>query len=231
MRVARAETPAFDVFIVAPNGFSREALVGILKGKAGLRIRGAGHFCESTLTQISGLSPDVVVLSLAWNDIDFRAAQEIHKAVPAVRILMIEMEDDEALFVKAVAAGATGYLLRDSSARDLLEAVRKLGQDRVACPEHLQRALFKFVETKNTYMSPAPEKILQQLTPREQKLLSLLSQGLTNKEIGTRLNLSEYTVKNHVRRILLKTGVPNRVALAHLASSQIYEQECGLTSS
>jgi DNA-binding NarL/FixJ family response regulator len=112
-----------------------------------------------------------------------------------------------------------GYLLKDATARELAVAVRRLGQNLVFCPMHLERALFRFVLEVGTVGPSTAEDLRQKLTPREQELLSFVVQGLTNKEIGTRLNLSEYTVKNHVHRMLRKTRTSNRMALARLATS------------
>jgi two-component system, NarL family, response regulator DevR len=206
------------VYVVAANRLLRDSVVRLLKGKGDLRVCGADHFTPSTVVQIRNLKPSVVVLSPGWGDVTFQSTRAIHKTTPDARVLMIEMEDEEAIFLRAVQAGATGYLLKDATAREMVEAVRRLAQDLVVCPEHLERALFRFVMEIGAARPSTAEDLRQQLTPREQKLLSLLFQGLTNKEIGTQLNLSECTVKNHVHRILRKTGTSNRMALAQFAT-------------
>jgi two-component system, NarL family, response regulator DevR len=206
------------VFVVAPNRLLREALVRLLSGKGDFQVRGADEFSPSTAARIASLKTDVVVLCPAWSDVDFRSVRVIHEAAPNARIMMIAMEDDEAVFVKAVQAGATAYVLKDADGREVVEAARRLAQNQVVCPPHLERALFKLI-AGSTAFRPSRGEIRPPLTAREQKLVSLVSQGLTNKEIGTRLNLSEYTVKNHVHRILQKTGAGNRNALAHLAAT------------
>jgi len=126
---------------------------------------------------------------------------------------MIGMEDDPDMFLKAVQAGAEGYLLRDASARQILAAVHRLEQNAVACPKHLERALFHLIASGKSLQS-TPTPFTAELTPREQQIARLVVEGLANKEIAGRLNISLQTVKNHVHNILKKTHSKNRAMLA-----------------
>ena len=132
---------------------------------------------------------------------------------------MIGMEDDREMFLKAVRAGAEGYLLRDASAKQMLAAAHRLEQNGVVCPPHLERALFDLIANGSSLPPTCPPST-SELTPREHQLTSLLVQGLANKEIAGRLNLSLQTVKNHVHSILQKTQSKNRAMLAQLVESR-----------
>ncbi|MGC2849059.1 MAG: response regulator transcription factor, partial [Candidatus Acidiferrum sp.] len=147
----------------------------------------------------------------------------IHDAAPHTKILMIGMEDDPQIFLKAVRAGAEGYVLKDASARQILGAAHRLERNAVVCPPHLERALFNFIADHPGADTTLPQSTCE-LTPREHQLTSLLAQGLANKEIAGRLNLSLQTVKNHVHSILQKKQLKNRAMLVQLIEPQVAER-------
>jgi DNA-binding NarL/FixJ family response regulator len=123
------------------------------------------------------------------------------------------------MFLKAVQAGAEGYLLRDASAKQMLAAAHRLERNSVVCPQHLERALFNLIANGPRLKATSTQSTCE-LTPREHQLTSLVAQGLANKEIAGRLNLSLQTVKNHVHSILQKTQSKNRAMLAQLVESR-----------
>jgi DNA-binding NarL/FixJ family response regulator len=165
------------------------------------------------------VNPEIVVLRPEWDDQGFQSTRAIHESAPRTKILMIGMEDDQEMFLKAVRAGAEGYLLRDASAKQMVAAAHRLRQNGVVCPPHLERALFDLIANGSSLQATRPLSRTE-LTRREHELTSLLVQGLANKEIAGRLNLSLQTVKNHVHSILQKTQAKNRAMLAQLVESQ-----------
>ena len=181
---------------------------------------GAADCSPLLSTQGTRVNPEIVVLRPEWDDMAFRTTRSIHDAAPQTTILMIGMEDDQEMFLKAVQAGAEGYLLRDASAKQILAAVRRLEQNAVVCPKHLERALFNLIANGPRLNTTRPQSTCE-LTPREYQLTSLVAQGLANKEIAGRLNLSLQTVKNHVHSILQKTQLKNRAMLTQLVESQL----------
>ena len=177
--------------------------------------------CSPLLSaQGTRVNPEIVVLRPEWDDMAFCTTRSIHDAAPQTKILMIGMEDDQEMFLKAVQAGAEGYLLRDASAKQILAAVHRLEQNAVVCPKHLERALFNLIANGPRLNTTRPQSTCE-LTPREYQLTSLVAQGLANKEIAGRLNLSLQTVKNHVHSILQKTQLKNRAMLTQLVESQL----------
>src|SRR5207237_5117106 len=120
------------------------------------------------------------------------------------------MEPDEELFMAAVRSGVMGYLLKDASASELVAAVRAVYRGEAVCPPQLCSTLFRFVanvveETPVKRPASKPD-----LTLRQQQLVTLVANGLTNKEIASHLNLSEFTVRNHIHRILKQVDVGSR---------------------
>jgi DNA-binding NarL/FixJ family response regulator len=207
------------VFVITANRFFRESLIRLFRSDKGFRVMGAAD--GSSLLGVEGtrIDPDIVVLRPEWDDREFRMTRAIHEVAVRTRILMIGMEDDQEMFLKAVQAGAEGYLLRDASAKQILAAVHRLKQNAVVCPKHLERALFNLIADGPLLNVTRPQPTCD-LTPREHQLTSLVAQGLANKEIAGRLNLSLQTVKNHVHSILQKTQSKNRAMLAQFVESQ-----------
>jgi len=129
------------------------------------------------------------------------------------KALVIGMEADERIFLETVRRGVSGYLLKDASAVDIVDAVRMVARGEVVCPPSLCRILFRFVSRQ---VLPLPNHRVRDqigLTRREQQLLPLIARGLTNKEIASNLNLSEQTVKNHIHHILSKVGAEDRLGV------------------
>lgn len=207
------------IFVVTANRFFRESLIRLFRSDKGFRVTGAAD-CSSLFDGESvRVNPGIVVLRPEWDDQSFQSTRAIHDALPHTRILMIGMEDDQEMFLRAVRAGAEGYLLRDASAKQMLAAAHRLEQNGVMCPPHLERALFNLIASGSSLQSKRPASTAE-LTPREHQLTTLLVQGLANKEIAGRLNLSLQTVKNHVHSILQKTQSKNRAMLVQLAESR-----------
>jgi two-component system, NarL family, nitrate/nitrite response regulator NarL len=207
------------IFVITANRFFRESLIRLFRSNKGFRVMGAADFSSLIGAQGVRINPEIVVLRPEWDDRAFDATRAIHEAVPRTKILMIGMEDDQDMFIKAVQAGAEGYLLRDASAKQILAATHRLEQNGVICPLHLERALFNLIANAPRLKANPPQS-MRELTPREHQLTSLLAQGLANKEIAGRLNLSLQTVKNHVHSILQKTQSKNRAMLAQLLDSR-----------
>src|SRR5271157_5540646 len=206
------------IFVITANRFFRESLIRLFRSDKEFRVMGAAD-CSPLLCVQGRVNPEVVVLRPEWDDRAFRATRAIHEAAPQTKILMIGMEDDQEMFLKAVQAGAEGYLLRDASAKQILAAVHRLEQNTVVCPKHLERALFNLIANGPRLNTTRPQSTCE-LTPREYQLTSLVAQGLANKEIAGRLNLSLQTVKNHVHSILQKTQSKNRAMLAQFVESR-----------
>ena len=207
------------VFVITANRFFRESLVRLFRSDKGFRVAGAPD-CSPLLNALRPrVNPQIVILRPEWDDGEFQATRSIHEALPQAKILMIGMEDSQDMFLRAVRAGAEGYLLRDASARQILAAAHRLEQNAVVCPPHLERALFNLIANGSSLQSTRIPST-SELTPREHQLTSLLVLGLANKEIAGRLNLSLQTVKNHVHSILQKTQAKNRAMLAQLLEPQ-----------
>jgi len=126
-----------------------------------------------------------------------------------IKLLLIGMEGDEAQFVQAVKAGISGYLLKDASATDVIGAIRAVSKGEAVCPPRLCSALFNWVADCSR-KEAVPSSTRTELTMRQRQMIELVAKDLTNKEIAAHLNLSEFTVRNHIHRILKLVDVETR---------------------
>ena len=135
----------------------------------------------------------------------------LHDEPEAMGIVLIGMEEDEGQFLLAVRSGVSGYLLNDVSASDVVTAVRAVARGEAVCPPRLSLTLFHAVARffRETPLLTKQES-LPELTIHQQQIISLVAKGLTNKEIASHLSLSEFTIKNHVHRIMKQVDAVNR---------------------
>ncbi len=198
------------VFLMMENRLLREALIRLFRKRSDLVVVGHDGPTKTTACQVLGTQFDVIVIDsfeTAWPVI--KIARETG-GLAAFKAILIGMEPDEELFMAAVRSGVMGYLLKDASASDLLAAVRAVYRGEAVCPPQLCPALFRFVVH---VVEEAPVKrsaSRPDLTLRQQQLMVLVAKGLTNKEIASHLNLSEFTVRNHIHRILKEVDAGTR---------------------
>jgi len=205
------------VFILAENRLLREALTRILNKKNDIQVVGASAFTSDVVSQIAAVAPDVLLSDSAATALsDLRLISEVRRAIPGLKVVMVGMEAEGELFLRAVRDGISGYVLKDASAMEVAAAVRAVANGEAICPPNLCQVLFDHIAKEAPHPMHFVFKQDLGLTRREQQLVQLISHGLTNKEIATRLNLSEQTVKNHVHRILRKLGASDRLAAVEL---------------
>jgi two-component system response regulator DevR len=203
-----------QVYLLAENRLFREALSRILNKRSDLHVCGAAAFNTVPLAAMAELKPEIILAdSSALIAVDDPVLPRLRKMVPGVKIVMIGMDPDPNLFLQAVREGALGYVLKDASASEVATAVRTVINKEAFCPQTLLLSLFDALANPRTTDPNARVKRELGLSRREQQLIHMISEGLTNKEIADRLNLSEQTIKNHVHRMLRKVGAKDRLMI------------------
>ncbi|MCA4134227.1 response regulator transcription factor [Arthrobacter sp. M4] len=197
-----------SVLLVDDHLVVRSGLKALLATQPDIDVIGEAATGEEGLQAARELSPDVVMMDLAMGPgIDgIEAIQRLRQAKPRQAILVFTTYDSDADIVRAVDAGAMGYLLKDAAPEEIFSAVRGAVQGRSVMSAPVASRLFQ--QLRN------PDELL---TPREAELLSLLTQGLSNRELGKRLFISEATVKTHLAHIYAKLGVETRAAAIAVA--------------
>ena len=212
-----AMSTKISVFLVAGNRLLREALARLLSKRGDFDICGVSPCVPEVTSSIATLGADVLVLdSITVQLSEYALIPEIAKQAPSVKVVLIDMADDPEVFLECVRAGAVGYLLKDASAADVISAVRSVAQGQAICPSQLSMPLFRTVARQWTSVPSSRIKLELGLTRRQQQLVPLIAQGLTNKEIASHLNLSEQTVKNHIHRMLRRVGASDRLQVVDL---------------
>ena len=196
------------VFLLIENRLLREALIRLLRKCPDFTVVGQSGQTDLPIEEVLDANSDVLVLgSFQPNWLPASFALE---NAGQLKIVLIGMDADEKQFMAMARAGVTGYLLKDASASEVVTAVRSVVRGEAVCPPQLCLTLFRFVAEMGEEMSVQNAAAKPDLTLRQQQLVSLVAKGLTNKEIAARLNLSEYTVRNHIHRILKQVDAESR---------------------
>jgi DNA-binding NarL/FixJ family response regulator len=207
---ARGPRPAIKVYLLMESRLSREALARILHRFPDVTVVGEGAQPEQARSLMATAMCDLLILDTSepgWLGSHLGPGG----CAPAeLKILLIGMDSDADQFLNAVRSGVSGYLLKDASASEILVAIRALGRGEVHCPPQLCLKLFQYVAQQDRRIHSEPAPGLPSLTLRQEKLVNLVARGLTNKEIATELNLSEFTIRNHMHRIMRRLKATNR---------------------
>jgi DNA-binding NarL/FixJ family response regulator len=204
-----------------------QGLKAMLSLESDLEVIGVAHNGKAALEQVEALQPDVVLMDLKMPVMDGREATRlICQSFPNTSVLVLTTFDDDGYIVDAMRAGAKGYLLKDMPSEELAQAIRLVqsGYTQLA-PGLMDKLMTGFIAAPTNQASTAqPSKLaaLEQLTPREQEVLRLIGKGLTNRDIGQELFISEGTVKTHVTHLLNRLNLRNRSQLAIYANSAIH---------
>jgi DNA-binding NarL/FixJ family response regulator len=196
------------ILLVDDHPVVRAGLAMLLGAEPDLEVVGEAADGSEALARAAQLQPDVVLMDLRMPVLDGAAATErLLRDVPGARVLVLTTYDTDGDIIRAVAAGATGYLLKDTPRAQLADAVRAAARgETVLAPPVAARLVSRM-------RAPAADT----LTPRELEVLGLVAGGLSNPEIGRSLHISEATVKTHLLRVFAKLGVDDRTRAVTVA--------------
>jgi two-component system, NarL family, response regulator DevR len=214
MGEAGADRGKITVFLLDDHEIVRRGVHDLLEAEPDITVIGEAGTAESALARIPALKPDVAVLDVRLPDGNgVTVCREIRSKMPDVACLMLtSYGDDEALF-DAIMAGAAGYVLKQIRGTDLVGAVRTIASGRsLLDPEAASRVMQRM---RDQAQRSDP---LAGLTEQERKILELIGEGLTNRQIGERLFLAEKTVKNYVSALFAKLGMERRAQAAAYAA-------------
>jgi DNA-binding NarL/FixJ family response regulator len=198
------------VLLVDDHPVVREGLRGMIDAEHDLTVVGEAGSGAEAVALAESLCPDVILMDLRMPDVDgVTATQRILAALPRTRIVVVTTYESDTDILRAVEAGATGYLLNDASRAELAEAVRDAARGKTVLAPSVADRLVRFVR----------EPASVSLSGREVEVLGQVATGKTNAEIGQLLHISEATVKTHLLRAFNKLGVSDRTAAVTTAMS------------
>ncbi|MYW18667.1 response regulator [Streptomyces sp. SID2955] len=212
------EQDPIRVFLLDDHEVVRRGLTDLLDAEPDICVVGDADTAEHALTRGPALRPHVAVLDVRLPDGDgITVCRELRDRMPELACLMLTSFDDEEALLDAIMAGAAGYVLKQIKGSDLVSAVRTVASGQSMLDPATTARLMRSLRADPAEVPSLPPE-LAGLSPRERDILALIGDGLTNREIGKKLYLSEKTVKNHISRLLAKLGVQRRVQAAVLAS-------------
>ncbi|MFG2732221.1 response regulator [Streptomyces canus] len=212
------EQDPIRVFLLDDHEVVRRGITDLLDAEPDISVVGDADTVEHALVRGPALRPDVAVLDVRLPDGDgITVCRELRNQMPELACLMLTSFDEEDALLDAIMAGASGYVLKQIRGSDLVSAVRTVASGQSMLDPATTARLIRSLRA-DPAETPALAPELAGLSPRERDILALIGDGLTNREIGKKLYLSEKTVKNHISRLLAKLGVQRRVQAAVLAS-------------
>jgi two-component system, NarL family, nitrate/nitrite response regulator NarL len=190
----------------------REGVVNSLSANPDMVVVAQGETADEAVRLVRDELPDLVLLDITMPGGGIEAARKIAASSPVTRIVMLTVSEDEDDLLEAMKAGASGYVLKGVSARELASVLRSVSAGEVYVAPSLAFGLLREMS------KPRPSDPLAELSARERQVLELVASGLSNQEIGLKLGLAEKTIKHYMTNILTKLQVRSRVEAALVAA-------------
>jgi DNA-binding NarL/FixJ family response regulator len=202
------------ILLVDDHEIVRRGLVDLIGSAEDLEVVGEAAGVAEAKVRAPQVNPDVVVLDVRLPDGNgIELCRDLKSAMPDLACLMFTSYADDEALVGAIMAGASGFVLKQVLGLDLLNAIRTVGAGGSLLDPRTTAALMDRIRRQHEGQSP-----LNKLTAQERAVFDLISEGLTNREIGDRLNLAEKTIKNYVSNLLNKLGIQRRTQAVALAA-------------
>jgi len=206
--------PPIRVFLLDDHEIVRRGVRDMLEAEGGITVIGEAGTASAALARIPALRPDVAVLDVRLPDGDgVTVCREIRSRMPEVACLMLTSFADDDALMDAVLAGASGYVLKQIRGTDLVGAVRTVATGQSMLDPRAASQLMARLRGQSARHDP-----LAGLTPQEKRILELIGEGLTNRQIGEQLFLAEKTVKNYISGLFAKLGMERRTQAAAYAA-------------
>jgi len=206
------------VLLVDDDDLMRAGLRSVLSSDHSVEVVGEALDGRDAVGRIPGLKPDVVLMDVRMPRLDgISATREIAATAPGVRVLVLTTFEDDDYIFGALSAGASGFLLKRTKPEELIAAIHTVAAGEALLSPSVTRRVVDRMAQRIPVGTTREEERLNELTPRERDVLHLLARGLSNREIADALVVEESTVKTHVKRILMKLEVRDRVHAVILA--------------
>jgi DNA-binding NarL/FixJ family response regulator len=199
------------VLIADDDDLMRAGLTELLTADPEIEIAGQAATGRGAVEQARRLAPDVVLMDVRMPDLDgIDATRELARTAPESKVLILTTFEQDDYIFGALRAGASGFLLKRTRPEDLIAAVHTVASgDSLLSPSVTRRVIDRMA--RQPALVPAEDARLDGLTPREREVLNLIARGLANREIAAALVVEESTVRTHVKRILMKLGLRDRI--------------------
>ena len=208
------------ILLVEDNRILREGIAAMLNGEADMTVMPSSGGNGGTLAEVRKLKPHLVLLDLGLrNQNGLAVVASISKEFPHVRVIGMGLIPSQLDIIEWVEAGASGFILKDATVEDFLGTIRSVARGMKVLPPSLAGSLFSHVIDNALKKGRGKLTNAVRMTKREREIISLISEGLSNKEIAQRLNVATYTIKSHVHNILEKLALHSRLQIAMFTHS------------
>lgn len=208
-----------ELVLIDDNRLLREGIAALIHSQPGFRVLTASADVDEALRKVREAKPDVVLVNFGLVDHDsLSLTATVHREVPNARVIVmgiLAIQEDVADYVRA---GASGFVMKDASFDDFIATIRAVAAGQQVLPSALTTSLFAQIVRHEVVKDKIKLRSEVRLTSREREVVDLLSEGLSNKEISSRLNIAIHTVKSHVHNVLEKLALHSRlevVAFSH----------------
>jgi DNA-binding NarL/FixJ family response regulator len=204
---------SLNVYLLAENRLLRETLARLLQKRGGISVVGVSRYTDSSVAEICASQCSILLMDSMATTEDMILLGDLFERVPEIKVVLFGMDQDAGLFLKSAYCGVSGYVLKEASASEIIAAVRAVAQGEAAWPPQLCMDLVRHLSHEyrmRAKLRVPPGSTKYCLTARQLELMRLVERGLTNKEIAVNLNLSEFTVKNHIRRVMREVDADDR---------------------
>jgi DNA-binding NarL/FixJ family response regulator len=210
------------VLIADDDDLMRAGLIELLGADPEIEIIGQAATGREAVERARRLGPDVVLMDVRMPDLDgIGATRELSRAAPAARVLILTTFEQDDYVFGALRAGASGFLLKRARPEELIAAVHTIAAgEALLSPSVTRRVIDRMAQQPTPEL--ADQAMLDALTPREREVLALVARGLSNQEIATALAVEASTIRTHVKRVLMKLGLRDRI------QAVIFAYETGL---
>ena len=210
------------VLVVDDDKLMRAGLRAVFSSDEGIEVVGEAGDGRAAIDSAKRLSPDVILMDVRMPEMDgITATREVLQIAPDSRVVIVTTFEEDDYVFGALAAGASGFLLKRTGPEELIDAIKTVAAgDALLSPSVTRRVIERMA--RDTPLGEPDEDRLAELTAREREVLELMAAGLTNAEIAERLVIEDSTVKTHVKRVLMKLGLRDRV------QAVIFAYETGL---
>jgi two-component system, NarL family, nitrate/nitrite response regulator NarL len=214
------DDPPVRILVVDDHALLRQGLVKVLAEERDLQVVGEAANGREAIAKAAELMPDVILMDITMPEMGgLEATRRIKQEMPYVRIIILTIADDDQSLFEAVKSGAQGYLLKNVDPPQLVNTVRRVAAGETAISRTMASKLIgEFATQPPRPVAASPTSMA--LTPREKEVLEQVAEGKSNRDIATALAIAENTVKNHLKNILEKLHLENRVQAAAFALRQ-----------
>jgi DNA-binding NarL/FixJ family response regulator len=209
-----------SVVLIEDNRLVREGMTAMLNQTTDFRVVAAGPSGDPAL--LRDIQPQVILLDVGlWDDDSLRVAETVRRESPGSKVIIMDLLPIHEDIVEFVNAGVSGFILKDATFEDLVTTIRLVAEGAHVLPPEMTSSLFSQIAREAVDKGRTAAVIeAVRMTAREREVIDLIGEGLSNKEIASRLNIATHTVKSHVRNVMEKLALHSRLQIAAYAHRQ-----------